>query len=387
MEKKTIGQFIAVLRKANGMTQQDLADRLNVSNKAVSRWERDESAPDITLIPALAELLGVTCDELLKGERITYSENIEKREVKVEKQVKALIHREISKYKTMMWIAAAFAVAGPIVMLILENTLFGLYDACFAVMLLFEVVAFVVETIAVTKMRDAKADSEVFENAEPALVKKYNKCLGEFSFWVYFLIVAIISGIIINNPYVLLLPYISAFLFWLVVCAAIYLSGKKRYVSWITGNAKEEREIMEQPPADAGKMKLMNRIQIGAILLIGVLFFFAPYFETSPDDELPMQVAFVMSVVLITVNVITPIVFAIKEKANRKDFAFYGLRNIFFIPSGFFLTQVHNTGWEYENGLVPYPYDIWSDDFYVYAGAWALGVVVLFEIVRRFIKK
>ena len=58
MEKKTIGQFIAVLRKANGLTQQDLADRLNVSNKAVSRWERDESAPDITLIPALAEILG-----------------------------------------------------------------------------------------------------------------------------------------------------------------------------------------------------------------------------------------------------------------------------------------------------------------------------------------
>ena len=47
MEKKTIGQFIAVLRKANGLTQQDLADCLNVSNKAVSRWERDESAPDI----------------------------------------------------------------------------------------------------------------------------------------------------------------------------------------------------------------------------------------------------------------------------------------------------------------------------------------------------
>ena len=59
MEKKTIGQFIAVLRKANGMTQQELADKLNVSNKAVSRWEREESAPDITLIPALAELLGV----------------------------------------------------------------------------------------------------------------------------------------------------------------------------------------------------------------------------------------------------------------------------------------------------------------------------------------
>ena len=70
MTKKSIGQFIAALRKANGMTQQEVADRLNVSNKAVSRWERDECAPDISVIPALAEMLGVTCDELLKGERI-----------------------------------------------------------------------------------------------------------------------------------------------------------------------------------------------------------------------------------------------------------------------------------------------------------------------------
>ncbi|MCD7756997.1 MAG: helix-turn-helix domain-containing protein [Clostridiales bacterium] len=69
MEAKTIGKFIAVLRKANGMTQKDLAEKLNVSDKAVSRWERDESLPDLTLIPVIAELFGVTTDELLRGER------------------------------------------------------------------------------------------------------------------------------------------------------------------------------------------------------------------------------------------------------------------------------------------------------------------------------
>ena len=69
MEKKTIGGFIAALRKANGMTQKDLADRLNVSDKTVSRWERDEGTPDLSLIPVIAEIFGVTCDELLRGER------------------------------------------------------------------------------------------------------------------------------------------------------------------------------------------------------------------------------------------------------------------------------------------------------------------------------
>ena len=69
MEKKTIGSFLAALRKANGMTQKDLADRLNVSDKTVSRWERDENAPDLTLIPIIADIFGITSDELLRGER------------------------------------------------------------------------------------------------------------------------------------------------------------------------------------------------------------------------------------------------------------------------------------------------------------------------------
>ena len=56
MEKKTIGGFIAALRKANGMTQKDLAERLNVSDKTVSRWERDDGAPDLAVIPVIAEI-------------------------------------------------------------------------------------------------------------------------------------------------------------------------------------------------------------------------------------------------------------------------------------------------------------------------------------------
>lgn len=69
MEKKTIGTFISALRRAAGLTQRDLAEQLNVSDKAVSRWERDESAPDLTLLPLIADLFGITVDELLRGQR------------------------------------------------------------------------------------------------------------------------------------------------------------------------------------------------------------------------------------------------------------------------------------------------------------------------------
>lgn len=116
MTKNSIGHFLAALRKANGMTQQEVADRLNVSNKVVSRWERDECAPDISVIPALAELFGVTCDELLKGERILESSSTDKNIPKVEKQVKTLILKTLSGFKTLIWISLAISIIGLVCM-------------------------------------------------------------------------------------------------------------------------------------------------------------------------------------------------------------------------------------------------------------------------------
>ena len=52
--EKTIGKFICELRKAKGMTQKDLAELLNVSDKTISRWERDETVSDLALLPVLA---------------------------------------------------------------------------------------------------------------------------------------------------------------------------------------------------------------------------------------------------------------------------------------------------------------------------------------------
>ena len=64
---ETIGNRIAKFRKAKGMTQEDLANQLGVSSQAVSKWENDASCPDISLLPQLGRVLGVTTDELLTG--------------------------------------------------------------------------------------------------------------------------------------------------------------------------------------------------------------------------------------------------------------------------------------------------------------------------------
>ena len=66
--KETFGQRFSRLRKAKGMTQEVIAEKMNISPQAVSKWENDLSAPDVSLLLPLAELLGVTTDTLLGKE-------------------------------------------------------------------------------------------------------------------------------------------------------------------------------------------------------------------------------------------------------------------------------------------------------------------------------
>lgn len=73
MDTMKTGSYLAALRKGAGMTQQEVADRLGVSNKTVSKWESGGGFPDIAILPALAELYGVTADDLLAGETVRQS--------------------------------------------------------------------------------------------------------------------------------------------------------------------------------------------------------------------------------------------------------------------------------------------------------------------------
>ena len=68
MSNKSMGEIISYLRKEKGMTQNDLAEKMNVTDKAVSKWERNLSCPDVNSIPKLAEILGTTVEELLNAQ-------------------------------------------------------------------------------------------------------------------------------------------------------------------------------------------------------------------------------------------------------------------------------------------------------------------------------
>jgi transcriptional regulator with XRE-family HTH domain len=67
MMNTTLGQRIAALRREKGLKQDELAEKLGVSPQAVSKWENDQTCPDISLLPSLAKILGVSVDELLSG--------------------------------------------------------------------------------------------------------------------------------------------------------------------------------------------------------------------------------------------------------------------------------------------------------------------------------
>ena len=81
MDQLLTGKFIAQMRKEQGLTQRDLAEKLLISDKTVSKWECGNGLPEVSLMMPLCELLGITVNELLSGKRIAtsdYQKNAEK---------------------------------------------------------------------------------------------------------------------------------------------------------------------------------------------------------------------------------------------------------------------------------------------------------------------
>lgn len=68
MDTKKIGLFLSILRKNRGLTQEQLGERLGVTNKTVSRWENGNYLPPVEMLQALSELYGITINEILSGE-------------------------------------------------------------------------------------------------------------------------------------------------------------------------------------------------------------------------------------------------------------------------------------------------------------------------------
>ena len=91
-----LGQTLAALRKQNMMTQAEVADALHISYQAVSKWERDESLPDITLLPSIAELFHVSIDKLLSNFYVPKSEALVETDQVMDEDVQQKINHKIT---------------------------------------------------------------------------------------------------------------------------------------------------------------------------------------------------------------------------------------------------------------------------------------------------
>ncbi|MBR5917797.1 MAG: helix-turn-helix transcriptional regulator, partial [Lachnospiraceae bacterium] len=81
MDQKKVGSFLKELRKEKGITQEQLAEKLNVSGRSVSRWETGNNMPDISLLVEIADFYDVDVREIIEGERKSEMMNKEVREV------------------------------------------------------------------------------------------------------------------------------------------------------------------------------------------------------------------------------------------------------------------------------------------------------------------
>ena len=105
MDSQQSGKFIAQLRKEKQLTQNDLADLLQVTNKAVSRWETGEGYPDVSSLVKLASILNVTVDELLAGKKV---ENIRSNKVKLRFENTSLIIQALIVTSSILFLTLSY---------------------------------------------------------------------------------------------------------------------------------------------------------------------------------------------------------------------------------------------------------------------------------------
>ena len=98
MNQIKIGRFIAECRKKANLTQMQLADKLSITDKAISKWERGISMPDTSIMLELCDILGISVNELLSGEKIDMENNNQKNE-----QLLLEMAKELEKKNKTIW--------------------------------------------------------------------------------------------------------------------------------------------------------------------------------------------------------------------------------------------------------------------------------------------
>ena len=110
MDQVKIGRFIAERRKKVNLTQAQLSDKLNITDKAISKWERGKAMPDVSIMLELCGILEISVNELLNGEEISMEKNNEKNEQLLLQMAKEVEQKNKTIWTTM-WVIMGVSVA------------------------------------------------------------------------------------------------------------------------------------------------------------------------------------------------------------------------------------------------------------------------------------
>ena len=159
MNQMKIGSFLKELRKENELTQEQLAEKLNVSNRSVSRWETGNTLPDISILIELAEFYDVDIKEILDGERKSEDMNEETKEIMAKVVDYITADKEIIITKTQKYSATAGIdmIAGIILEVFdFSNRFYQITDVLFGVALIYIIAVFLLSTGKATEIRKNK---------------------------------------------------------------------------------------------------------------------------------------------------------------------------------------------------------------------------------------
>ncbi len=439
MEKKTLGSFLSALRRAKGLTQQEVADRLLVSNRAVSRWERDEAAPDISLLPAIADLFGVTVDELLRGERrrspvdppasaesasdeatteSTDAARTPPSDPRALRGARALCRRETTRFRTMLLIAAALVVAGYICLLGITYGLERVYIG-FAVFALFCVGSVVLSVIAATRLADVLREQNP-NMGDPVLhlpAEDRGQLLAAYVRGCFVAIVAPVAGMVLALPLVLykkhsyvgerfMLDAKDYLLVAVLLAAALVVAGLLLFSvfrEWMWGKWAEVLEIPAAKKTIRPRMEALRQLNRRQWITAvggcggGLLAEMLVMAFTTPDtyNAWYTYVGEILSRLLVLAGVALPMVTLVRfvrregksDRVVKANLLISGVRNIVISLAGSWFWTAGITYVSSGSNDVYAPEFLWNLHMMF---AWAIGTVALFgiaEIVRHFAAK
>lgn len=157
MDQKRTGKFIAEMRKEKGFTQAELAEKLFISDKTVSKWETGKGLPEVSLMLPLCEILCITVNELLSGTKLSPAEYQKKAEVNIVKLVK---EREEQKFRLLVECIVLFLTLLSAITIML---LVGYVSLSLAWRITLTVIALVIMAVGITVCAMLEMRRAIFE--------------------------------------------------------------------------------------------------------------------------------------------------------------------------------------------------------------------------------